>query len=173
MDRRSFLKSFVTASTVAVAAHLGVTSSVASEVQQEMAKDLRRQVFGMPQHTLTEQRSVWFSVANVADVWADQLLPELEALGFSDRESRMRAMCATMARKLDFDLKTAGVTEDQKVLVELPRVRRAKLDKSFGYRPTKLKDTFELVAGVEQQSGLFGDRTRIGYIQEKIIVPGE
>ncbi len=169
-SRRALFKGLIALPVVVAAEKLGVTKFMAAEIQEDLAKDLTRSVFQVPGTTLTDKREVWFSVANVAEVWAKHLYPQIspysathptDSTGQAGFE-RMYETCKRMAKALDADLATGRIDERSKVIVEIPKLRMT------GGR------NYELVAGLDTSVNIFGmSKHRIGYIQEKIITGAE
>lgn len=177
MDRRTLIKSMLAGGALALTAEFGVSKATAHDIIGEFQKDLdaggRMAVSGdilgdlthekiqivMPGETMLDRKAVWYSVADVAEVWAKELAPQMEALGHHN-SFRLNAMCRDMAKRIDEDLMTAQVKHEQKVLVEVPNIRKAQHG-----------DTFEIVAGLETKAGLFGERMRVGYIREDLVLP--
>ena len=171
-NRREFLKQFITASSVAVAAHFGVSNAVAEEMQEEFLKDFSRTSVAMP----GEHRPVWASVADTVDVWTTHLMkdPLISSSSTGRRDDTadalifaVRGMCKRMAKAIDHDLCTSRVEEGKKIFVEVPKVRRSSGPLS------RLSGDFELVAGLETKKTIWGEELRVGYIQEGIITGEE
>ena len=150
------------AAPVAVAGHFGISEAMAKDMQAELAKDADRTLIAMPGETFLDKQSIWFSVADVAGVWAEELHrqhPMYEV-------RTLLGPCQRLAKAIDSDL-TGAVGAQDKVLVEVPKLRPTEsLHPALGASPVK----FELVGGVEQKTTLWNTRTRVGYIQEEILV---
>ncbi len=149
------------AAPVTIAAHFGISEALARDVKQELAKDMNRTLVAMPGETFLDKQAIWFSVADIAEVWATEL--KVQHPWASSHE--LDRTCRVMAKAIDKDLITANVgAEDRKVIVNVPQLTRTISTSRFGEG-----SSFELRAGVTQETSLWSKRTRIGYIQEKII----
>ena len=185
MDRRQLIKTMLAGGAVALAADMAVSKGMADDIISDLKQDMReekqmmlasdlysdlerdskRQIYAMPQSCLTDQKMIWYSVANVAEVWADQLKAQMDDMGFNSPGDykKLTRMCKQMAYKIDEDFRTAEVDQAKKVLVEVPNLRKS----------GRLGASFEIVAGLESKANILGQRYRVGYIQEKIYAPVE
>jgi hypothetical protein len=162
---RNSMRGILGLSAAVVATQFGVSEVVAEDMQLELAKDLKRTTVAMPGQTLIDRQEIWFSVANVAEVWSKQLADAHPRLA-DDR--RLFESCKKMARALDHDLETARIKDDMKVLVEMPQLTFP--DGRLGQHD---RPQFELRCGVEQTSTLWSSRTRVGFIGSGGILTGE
>lgn len=168
-SRRDAMKTILGLSAAAVAAQFGISEVVAEDLQLELTKDLNRTLIAMPGSTLLDKQEIWYSVAGVAKVWAEELRRQDSRLV---GDARLDAACKRMARAIDHDLKTARISAQTKIMVEVPRLgwTTAKTVNSHGIVG---RDDFELRAGVSQSTTLWSTRTRVGYIGSEGIITGE
>lgn len=159
--RRGLMKLIAAAAPVAVAGHFGISEAMAKDMQRELAKDADRTLIAMPGQTMLDRQSIWFSVADVTEVWARQIHSQHTDTAYPAVE---RA-CRQMALAIDHDL-IGNAPGDAKVIVEVPKLRYT----SNPLYKNPQNRRFELLAGVEQKSTLWAQRTRVGYIQEELIV---
>jgi hypothetical protein len=162
---RTTMRGLLGLSAAAVATQFGVSEVVAEDIKLELERDLKRTVVAMPGQTMTDKQEIWFSVANVAEVWSKQLADAHPILA-DDR--RLFDSCKKMARALDHDLETARIKDDIKVLVEMPQLSFPR-----GQSRHPNQSQFELRCGVEQTATLWSTRTRVGFISSGGILTGE
>ena len=170
MNRRQLLKGLLGASGVAVAAHFGAPGWMGDEIKEELVKDLSRTSVAVPGQVF-DNRPVWTSVSGVQQVWKDHVTKELarqmDRSRLSEMDSKIDRTVNAMVRAVDLDLKKAEVDTDQKVIIEPPRVRLTSASWHGG------TPVFELKAGLEKKDAFLGGQEyRVGYLAEKIIVPG-
>lgn len=176
MRRRGFLQALIAGSTAAVAAHFGVAEALVPEIKDELRKDLRKStVIGMPGvHPWEGNNALWWSTGLCVDTWMQELQRQH---GGRLNGGLLRQSCRRMAMALDADAMTARVKHDQKVVVEIPKLRIKTAPPRVGLarlQPmTGTIDHFDLVAGLETKQGLWGPRYRVGYIQEKVWTPDQ
>lgn len=158
-SRRGMLKMIAAAAPAVVAGKFGISLEMAKDVQKELQKDLNRTLVAMPGETYLDKQSIWYSVADVAHVWAEELHRQNPDLS----RAHIEHTCKKMARAIDFDMAENHIGADTKVLIEIPKLtRRGGWD-----------NRFELRAGVEKTKHLWTERTRVGFIGGGIITGEE
>lgn len=175
MKRRNFLQALMAGSTAAVAAHFGVAAYMVPEIKEELAKSLATPHVSMSGLTPFEgNNAIWWSVGGVAQVWAEQLNKQHNAVNKRPlNQLFLTRACQRMAKAIDIDAMKAELPSDQKVLVNVPKLRLTGLDAKvldpaefMMRRPTV--EHFDLVAGLDTKAGLWGQKYEVGYIPEKI-----
>jgi hypothetical protein len=164
MQRRTFIKTLLAGGTAAIATQFNVTQSIALDIEKELTRDLHRVTVAMPGDPET---AVWYSIAPVVDVWVDQLTPQAKAIeGDAFKPDVLRRSLRTLARAIDLDLRTAKIKDDQKVIVDIPMIRKRTsiITSSAG------GGIYEIVGGVESKASIFGNRVRVGHIGSEAII---
>ena len=166
MDRRGFIKGLLGASAAAVAAEFGAPAWMGEEIRGELLQDLTRTQIQVPGQVF-DNRPIWTSVSGVKDVWvehaAKELARQIDRDILASLQPDIERSVKTLVRAVDTDLYKAEIATDQKIIMDLPKVRII--------RPEGVKPVFELKAGLEKKEGLFGAcEHRVGYLQEAIII---
>lgn len=170
ITRRRMVDLILKATPVAIAAHFGISVVTAADIRLELLKDTHITQVAMPGETFGDKQCIWYSVANVANVWAEELKRQNPDADIHE----LNRTCRVMARAVDQDLEMAGVeSHDLKVMVEVPKftwTRAPRHPGDFGHTPTR---PFQIMAGVSQEVTLWSKRTKVGYIGQKLIVGEE
>jgi len=154
MDRRDFIRGLLAAPAAVMAAKLGAPVEMADEIREELQKDLLRESVGFSDATIFDNRPVWKSLGAIRSVYAEEMARQLGRAVDDQIQKAARAMVSEM----DTKLARAEVPEDQKVILEMP-----KLIKTFRDHTGNVQGTF--ASGVEQKTGLFGiNEIRVGWI---------
>jgi hypothetical protein len=134
VGRRQFLRGLITAPPGAVAAVAAIDLKFVPELKDAAREELYKLdamvegdlglsggkiIVGAPRHIFDPNVRVWRSVANEAGAWADYVAAKT---GVS-HDSALR-ITTKLARLLDDDLRTAGITKDQPIDITLPVVTR-------------------------------------------------
>lgn len=179
MKRRGFLQALLAGSAAAVAAHFGVSEAMVPEIKEELSKSLRVTHVSMGgQLPWQGNDAIWWSVGQVADVWAGELQKQSRAQTGKPLDSHLlRQSCRRMAKALDIDAMKARLKHNQKVVVGLPKLR-IKANSGMGYGTTATREmdynnNFDLLAGLDTKAGLWGPKYSVGYIQEKVWTPDQ
>lgn len=165
MQRRGFIKALLAGSAAAVAAHFGVSVAAVPEIKAELRKELRTGpmvAMNGKDPWMGDAPQVWWSVGAVADVWKREIQRQHPDMTFDS--GRLFESCRRMAKAIDIDAMKAQIKTDAKVIVDVPRVCDVR---TTGGRMNAVT-SFSLKAGLETKASLWGNRFRVGYIQEKI-----
>lgn len=168
MDRRGFLKGLLASSAAVVAAEFGVPEYLGHEIKAELVKTpdsydylkshLRgpEVAVGYSDIEIFDNRPVWVSTGQMTQFWADEAAKTLGRRVDDNILAASRAMVSEMDRRL----RKAEATEDDKVLIEVPRFANVR----HNYRTGQME--LDMECGVEEVDGLFGQKNiRVGYLE--------
>lgn len=164
MERRTFIKTLLAGGTAAIATQFNVTQALALDIEKELTRDLNRVSVAMPGDPA---EAIWYSVAPVVAVWEDQLTAQAKAIeGDNFSQETLHKSLRTLARAIDQDLRMAEIKDDQKVIIDIPMIRK----RTSIITNSASRGMYEIVGGVESKASIFGNRVRVGHIGSEAII---